>query len=86
MPLFNYQCQKCGWVIEKFQHKKDEEVELACEECESEEFERVMGVIYNRTWENAKDALKNRILPDADRIQDKISKGSDNDFLDITGD
>lgn len=86
MPLFNYQCQCCDWVVEKFLHNRDDEVELVCPECEGTEFERVMGLVHNRTWLNARDTLTNRILPDANRIQKKISSGSDNDFLDITGD
>lgn len=86
MPLFNYQCQNCGWVVEKFLHNRDDPAELVCTECEGVEFERIMGLVHNRTWLNARDALNNKVLPDADRIQKKISSGSDSDFLDITGD
>lgn len=85
MPLFNYQCQDCDWLVERFLHNRDEEVELVCDECEGINMERVMGLIHNRTQYNAHDTLHNKILPDVDRIQKKVSSGSDSDFLDITG-
>ena len=86
MPLFNYQCQECDWVIEKFVHTADAELEIICEECECISFERVIGIVQNRTWLNAKDNFNKRLNPEIDRIRNNISKGSDNDFLDIAGD
>ena len=88
MPLFNYQCQneECGFVVEKFLHKKDDEIEVICPECEKTEFEKVIGKVHNRTWMNARDTLNNKILPDANRIYENICGGNDNDFLDVSGD
>jgi len=88
MPLFNYQCQneECGFVVEKFLHRKDDEAEIVCPECGKEEFEKVMGRVHSRTWLSAKDRLHKEILPDADRIYDGICNGNDNDFLNISGD
>lgn len=85
MPLFNYQCKKCEFVVEKFLHTSDSCVEIICEECDGEEFDRLIGVIHNRTWLNAKDCFNNRVSPDAERIRKNISQGNDKDFLDIAG-
>jgi len=38
-----------------------------------------------RVWLGAGKLLEEKILPDAKRIEEKISKGSDSDFLDIAG-
>lgn len=86
MPLFNYQCRDCDWMVEKFVHSADAELEVICEECNSLEFEKVIGSVFNRTWLNAKDSFNNRITPEVERISKNISEGNDNDFLDIAGD
>jgi putative FmdB family regulatory protein len=86
MPLFNYQCQSCDLIVEKFVHKIDSDVEITCEECDGVDFEKIVGLAHNRTWLNAKDNFNKRISPDAERIRKNMSQGNDNDFLDIAGD
>lgn len=86
MPLFNYKCQGCEFIVEKFLHHRDDEVEIECPECGGEGFDQIIGNVQNRVWLNATENLHSRILPDADRIQEKICNGSDSDFLDIVGD
>lgn len=86
MPLYIYQCQKCEWLVEKFCHKRDDEVELVCEECEGEEFEKVMGTVYSKMLYGARENLEKRINPAVDDVQKKLSQGSDRDFLDVAGD
>jgi len=86
MPLYNYQCQECGFVLEKFHHHPEDEVEMVCSECECEDFERIVGFVHNRTKLNARDNLEQRLTPEVNRIMKKVSEGSDKDFLDIAGD
>lgn len=84
MPLYCYECQECEHVFEIFQHNSDV-VEVECEQCEQLKCERLISFIYNRTKYSARENLHRRINPEVDRIMDKVSKGSDKDFLDITG-
>jgi len=85
MPLFNYQCNKCEVVIEKFQHKIKEEVEITCS-CGNKEFTKLFGKTHNRVWLNSKELMDKKISPDIERIRKDINKGKDKDFLDIYGD
>ena len=86
MPLFIYQCQKCGWAVEKFLHNRKNTPELVCEECGEHEFEKLMGITSIKMLYGAKETFEKRINPDINKIQEKIAKGSDKDFLDIAGD
>ena len=86
MPLFIYQCQSCEWLVEKFVHNRDDDIEIKCEECEEELFERVIGNVYTKMRYNAKDTVAKRINPGVDRIEKKLSQGSDKDFIDVAGD
>lgn len=86
MPLFNYECMKCGHLMEKFQHNSDDELKIACEECQNTDCERQLSFVHNRVWLEAKDLLKDKIGPDAKRIMDNMKKGKDKDFFDIYGD
>lgn len=85
MPLFNYECNKCKFVIEKFQHKASEKPELMCKECGGREFERLFSSHHNRTIMNAKETYAQKIKPDINRISNEINKGKDKTFLDIYG-
>lgn len=84
MPLFSYQCKQCQQVVEKFQHSAKSEPKLTCS-CGHTEFVRLMPGTQNRVVLNARDNLNQKILPDAQRIQNDISKGKDSAFLDIYG-
>jgi len=84
MPLFNYQCNKCELIVEKFQHKSNVVVEITCE-CGNKEFSKVFGKVNNRTYLNANDLLNKKINPDVERIRNNMGKGKDKDFLDIYG-
>lgn len=43
MPLYEFRCLKCNDCFEILVMKKDDEVELRCPHCKSEEFERVLS-------------------------------------------
>ena len=43
MPIFEFKCTKCEDLFEILVMKKDEDVEMKCPKCGSEEFERVMS-------------------------------------------
>lgn len=83
MPLYCYECSKCDIVIEKFQHNSDN-VEVQCIKCENV-CNRIMGISHNRVKFNARENLNRRLQPEVNRIMNKISKGSDKDFIDIAG-
>ena len=84
MPLFSYQCKQCQQVVEKFQHNAKTEPKITCS-CGHTEFERLMPGTQNRVQLSARDNLHQKILPDAQRIQNDMSKGKDSAFLDIYG-
>ena len=44
MPLYEFRCLKCNQCFEFLVMKKEEQVELKCPECQSEDFERIMSV------------------------------------------
>lgn len=83
MPLFNFKCKNCGFVIEKFQSGEDEP-EIVCSECGSEDFKKVFGAWNNRKWLSAKEMYTQKIGPDAQRIMKEMSR-NDNHFSDIYG-
>ena len=43
MPLYEFKCLKCQAYFEMLIMNHDEEVELKCPECKSEEFERIIS-------------------------------------------
>jgi len=43
MPIFEFRCLKCGHIFEKLFINSDEKTEIACPECESDSFERVVS-------------------------------------------
>jgi len=43
MPIFEFKCLKCQAYFEILIMNKDDEVELKCPECKSEEFERIIS-------------------------------------------
>ena len=83
MPLYNYKCNDCEYIVEKFQSGW-EAIELECESCGGE-CGKVFGRTHTRTSYNARDTLERRITPEVDRISDQISKGNEKDFFDIHG-
>jgi len=84
MPLFNYKCEDCDFVVEVFLHSHEDRVDKLCPECESF-LKRMFSPAKKRVRLDAKDLYNTKIKQDADRIQDKINKGSDKHFLDLTG-
>ena len=44
MPLFEFRCLNCNECFEILVMKQEEQVELRCPKCKSEEFERVLSV------------------------------------------
>ncbi|MFZ0449760.1 MAG: zinc ribbon domain-containing protein [Desulfatiglandaceae bacterium] len=43
MPIFEFRCLKCGHIFEKLFTNSREEVLMACPECDSDTFERVVS-------------------------------------------
>jgi len=82
MPLYNFRCEKCNILFERFLHDSTQTVE--CEKCK-EKCNKVFGKIHSRKRLDAKEILSELIEPDAKRISKNISEGSDKDFLDICG-
>jgi putative FmdB family regulatory protein len=44
MPLYEFRCLECNECFEFLVMKKEEQVELRCPKCKSENFERVLSV------------------------------------------
>jgi putative FmdB family regulatory protein len=44
MPIYEFRCLKCNECFEFLVMSKDDQVELRCPGCKSEEFERVLSV------------------------------------------
>ncbi len=43
MPIYEFKCSKCEEFFELLVMKTDDELELRCPKCKSEEFERVLS-------------------------------------------
>ena len=43
MPIYEFKCLKCEEYIELLIMDRDEEIEMKCPECSSEELERVLS-------------------------------------------
>ena len=43
MPIFEFRCLECGNLFEKLFLNSDEKTDMACPECQSRSFERVVG-------------------------------------------
>ena len=84
MPLFNFECETCGNIIEKFQHK-ERDIEIICERCAGTVWRRIIGIVGTKVRLNATDTYNEKIKPEVDRITKKIYDGDDKTFLDICG-
>ena len=51
MPLFEYQCQDCGWVFEVFTHRREQKVSPKCPECGKTDVERIWSSFSGRMGE-----------------------------------
>lgn len=85
MPLFTFKCPKCEYIVEKFLHKLPENIEVICENCKTT-CDRQFSKSKTLTVLDARETLKQQILPDAKRMVDNISKGKDKDIVDVYGD
>ena len=43
MPIYEFRCLKCDGVFELLKMSPEDEVEMKCPECGSEDFERVLS-------------------------------------------
>ena len=43
MPIFEFRCLECGNIFEKLFFNSQEEVEIACPNCKSQSFDRVVS-------------------------------------------
>jgi putative FmdB family regulatory protein len=44
MPIYEFRCSKCNECFEFLSMNQDDQVELSCPKCKSEDFERVVSV------------------------------------------
>ena len=44
MPIYEFRCLKCNDCFEFLVRNQEDQIELRCPKCKSEEFERVMSV------------------------------------------
>jgi len=44
MPIYEFRCLKCNECFEFLSMNQDDQVELRCPKCKSEDFERVLSV------------------------------------------
>ena len=44
MPIYEFRCLKCNDCFEFLLRNQEEQIELRCPKCKSEDFERVMSV------------------------------------------
>lgn len=85
MPLYIFKCDDCDKTKEIFEHKiLDDDAEIECEHCNGK-CHKAYGRYGARKRMSSEELLEEKILPDAERIMEKVSKGSDSDFLDICG-
>ncbi len=49
MPIYEFRCLKCDECFEFLLKSRDEQVEMKCPHCASEDFERVMSVSCHTT-------------------------------------
>ncbi|MFZ5805745.1 MAG: FmdB family zinc ribbon protein [Verrucomicrobiota bacterium] len=45
MPIYEYQCQKCGAVLEVLIRKKNEKSALLCKKCKGTKFKKIFSTI-----------------------------------------
>ena len=81
MPLFSYKCIDCDAIIEKFLHTAKETLVCSC----GKDMKRVLSNTHGRVSLNAYDNLQENILPEVDKIMERVANGSDTDFADISG-
>jgi len=43
MPIFEFRCLECGLIFEKLFFNSEEKVQIACPDCNSQSFERVVS-------------------------------------------
>ncbi len=48
MPIYEYECQKCGIRFEKLIRKKTDEDKLICPECASKELEKCISTFASK--------------------------------------
>ena len=53
MPIYEFKCLKCNDCFEFLIRNQEEQIELRCPKCKSEEFERVMSVSCHTVGEGA---------------------------------
>jgi putative FmdB family regulatory protein len=45
MPIYEFRCVECGHIQEFLQTSSSEEIEMKCDECQAETFERVLSQV-----------------------------------------
>jgi len=55
MPIYEFKCLKCNECFELLVMNKEEEIEMKCPHCGSEEFERILSCTYHSMGSGAGD-------------------------------
>ena len=55
MPIYEFRCLKCNECFEILVMNNDDQVEMRCPECKSEEFERILSVSCHTTGGSSSD-------------------------------
>jgi len=56
MPIYEFRCLACNECFEFLVRNKDEQVEMRCPRCKSEDFERVLSVACHAMGAGASDS------------------------------
>lgn len=52
MPIYEFKCLKCNDCFEFLLMNQEDQVELKCPQCESEEFERILSATSHAVGDN----------------------------------
>jgi putative FmdB family regulatory protein len=88
MPVYEYECNKCGRKFEEFQPINDEPLKI-CNECGGDVIRLIsktnMQIDVGVCTGGAHEYYERFIKPDVKRIVDKIKSGDENAAADIFG-
>jgi len=83
MPIYEYKCNKCEKIIEKFQNINDEPLKQ-CIYC-SGDLKKIISLNCVNIVRSAKESLELDIKPEAKKIAEKINSGDENAAADFFG-
>lgn len=85
MPLFEYICEECETIFERFVHAGENPI-ITCKSCGAEKVKKRFCPAQCSTIKDGKHTYHDEILKGVDKIYKKLSKGDDATFNDVAGD